>query len=380
VCPLELVANLTERLARRLGIPQRSLTGWIQAGFLIVALYALIQLLVAGVHLHRVPAYTSIFLFALLATAAAVSLVLKDRAFCRGFCPVAVLLGSYGRGGMVAVRHGSDEACAACTGRDCVLACNRERWQGRSCPSLLNPARVDSNRDCLVCGQCIKACQPDNMQLLLRSPFHPADAREPLASWPVVLFVMLVSGFVSYEVCTEWPAAKAAFVWMPQRVAPLLGLAAGNGWVQGVWTLIVVPALLWLTLGAVVRGDGGASSLPDAWRRLALPIAVVAAAGHMAKSLAKIASWGGFLPGALADPAGTDTAIAIAGGSLPSPPHLFDMPWVSAIGVLLIAAAALLGAREARIADRQAAGRVAVPVFALAVCYGLIVLGWGWAG
>ena len=72
---------------------------------------------------------------------------------------------------------------------------------------------------------------------------------------------------------------------------------------------------------------------------------MVVAAGHMAKGLAKIASWGGFLPGALRDPAGTDTAIAIAAGDLPKPAPL-----------------------------------VAVPVLGLASCFALIVLGWGCGG
>ena len=37
-----------------------------------MALYAVIQMLVAGIHLHRVPAYTSMFLWGLLGTAAVV--------------------------------------------------------------------------------------------------------------------------------------------------------------------------------------------------------------------------------------------------------------------------------------------------------------------
>ena len=212
VCPLEFVADVSERLSRRAGIQQRVLGTWLRSGFAIAALYAVIQMLVAGIHLHRVPAYTSFFLFGLIGSAAIVGAVYKDRAFCRGFCPVGLLLGTYGRGGILAVRHESTEQCNDCTSHDCVLACHRMRWQGRNCPSLLNPAKLDSNRDCLICGQCIKACQPDNMQLLLRRPFHTADAREELASWPVVLFVMLVSGFVSYEVCSEWAAARAAFL------------------------------------------------------------------------------------------------------------------------------------------------------------------------
>ena len=63
VCPLELVSNLSERLARRLGFTQFKLNRWMRTGALIVALYALLQLLIAGVALHRIPAYTSLWAF-----------------------------------------------------------------------------------------------------------------------------------------------------------------------------------------------------------------------------------------------------------------------------------------------------------------------------
>jgi polyferredoxin len=94
VCPLELLANGTERLARGLGVKQRVLGKWLRSGALIAALYALIQMLVHGADLHRHPAYTSLFLWGLLATAAVVGAIYKDRAFCRGFCPVGLLLGT----------------------------------------------------------------------------------------------------------------------------------------------------------------------------------------------------------------------------------------------------------------------------------------------
>jgi hypothetical protein len=297
VCPLELVANGTERLGRRLGIKQRRLARWLTSGALILVLYALIQLLVAGIHLHRVPAYTSAFLWTLLAGAALVGLLFKDRAFCRGFCPVGLLLGTYGRGSMLAVRRSSPAACETCEDKDCWNASNRTRPDARSCPSLLNPAKLQTNTDCLVCGQCIKVCQPqENMGLYLRQPFHPADARQPLASWPVTLFVMLVSGFVAYELCTEWDAAKAAFLWVPKHVGESLGMTAHEGWIKGVWMLVIFPFTVWLLLGATVLATRGAATMGEAWRRLALPLVVVLAAGHMAKGLAKVSSWGDTCP------------------------------------------------------------------------------------
>jgi len=377
VCPLELVANVTERLGRAFGIEQRVLGRWLRSGALIVALYALIQMLVPGVHLHRSPAYTSLFLWALLATAALVGFFFRDRAFCRGFCPVGLLLGTYGRGAMLAVRPATRDKCAACTGRDCVRACNRTNADGRSCPSLLNPARLNTNTDCLVCGQCVKVCRPDNMGLFLRRPFHAADAREPVASWPVTLFVMLVSGFVIYELFSEWKAAQAVYLWVPTTVAARLGAAAHEGWIKGVWLLFVVPATVWLPLGAWVLLARGAGSMGQAWRRLALPMAVVVAAGHLGKGLAKFVSWVGYLPLAVQDPTGESTAQALVAQTLPQPPPIAPMIGVSAVTMALMLAAAYFAVRELRLAQGYGYRRYRGPVLAVAACFFFIVFGWG---
>lgn len=56
ICPLELVSNITERLSQKLGVKHKPLSKWIRSGAIIVFLYALIQLLIAGIHIHRIPA------------------------------------------------------------------------------------------------------------------------------------------------------------------------------------------------------------------------------------------------------------------------------------------------------------------------------------
>lgn len=376
VCPLELVANFSERLGRKLGVRQRSLNKWLRSGALIVTLYALIQMLVAGVHLHRIPTYTSFFLVGLLASAAVVGFLFKDRAFCRGFCPVGMLLNAYGRGGMLAVRSRSGQTCSSCTGRDCVLACNRTKLDGRSCPSLLNPAKLNSNSDCLVCGQCIKSCEPDNIALYLRRPFHAGDGREALASWPLTLFVMLVSGFVTYELCTEWAAARQVFLWAPEQLSLAAGLAKNNGWMKGVWTLLLYPALLWSLLGGLVSLFDG-EKLTSVWRRLALPMVIIVAAGHMAKAVAKIASWAGYLPYALAEPTGVDTVQKMTAGTTALPAALLSKPLVSIIGLALIAVGFAFAIREFRLAHPQPRKLHFVPKVAVVSLFGFIVLGWG---
>lgn len=378
ICPLELVANLTERLARSMGIKQRTLNKWLRSGALIVGLYALIQLLVAGIHLHRVPAYTSIFLLILLVGAAVVGFLFKDRAFCRGFCPVGMLLNAYGRGGMLAVRPASSQTCQSCDQKNCVLACNRSKLDGRSCPSLLNPAKLNSNSDCLVCGQCIKACQPQyNMKIFLRFPFSFSDTREKLASVPLTLFVIMVSGFVTYELCTEWNLAKEVFLWVPQKVSELLNANIYSGWIKGLWTLFIFPLLLWSVLGGFYRLFRRDGNFLDAWRKLALPMAVLISAGHMAKAVAKIASWGAFLPLALHNLSGIETANSLTQNLLLVPEVVLSKFVVSLIGSILLIVGFFFAVREARLANSNDYHLQVFPKLAVGGLFLGIILGWG---
>lgn len=365
VCPLEFLMGLCERARGALGLRGRAVGAWFAGGAVAVALFIVLQLLVPGVQLHRVPHYTSLFLIALLLGAVVSGLFLKDRAFCRAFCPISVLLNAYGRGGMIAVRGGSGLACGGGVPLD-----------ARSCPSRLNPPKLDSNKECLVCGQCIKAGEDGGMSLQFRMPFSRADAREPITSWPVTLFVMTVSGFVTYELCGVWKAAGEVFLWVPGQVTSALGVGAAGGWVQGAWTVFVVPAILWSFLGAVTVALGAARTLGEAWRRLALPMAVVVAAGHMAKGLEKFTSWGGYLPLALSEPEGVQTALGITAKTVAPP-----APWLSA-GALSLVACLLIGAsipiaiREARLADPGGTRARLVPIALLGAMYFFVVAGW----
>jgi len=344
-----------------MGVRQRVLGRWIVAGTIIVVLYALLQLLVATAQLHRTPAYTAWFLVGLLVLAVVTGLLWKDRAFCRGFCPVGLLLGIYGRGGMLAVRAGAGSKCA------------------RSCPSLLNPPKLNSNRDCLVCGQCIKSCEPDNMRLLLRPPFSKSDAREPIANWPVTLFVMLVSGFVAWELCTEWKKAEVVFLATPQwLIEQTAATGAAAGFLKGAWALLVVPGFVWLALASLLRLLGERRSIGETFRVMALPMAVVVAAGHLSKGLAKFVSWLPFLPDALRDPAGGATAQAITAKTLATPAALLASTTVSAICLALIVAAFFFAVREHRLAhpDKPLRLRAVLPVAVVALAFAGVIAGW----
>ncbi|MBI5689166.1 MAG: hypothetical protein HZC55_03650 [Verrucomicrobia bacterium] len=367
VCPLELVNNLGERAASRTGRSAPSLPRHLAGGAVILVLYFGLQMLVPGAGLHRTPAYTAWFLLGLVTLALTVGFVWRDRAFCRGFCPVGLLLGTYGRGGMVAVRPAPHQPAGAPAGPDV-----------RSCPSLLHPSRLSDNADCLVCTHCFKQAPAGSMRLLLRRPFSATDQRESLASWPVTGFVMVASGFVSSELCSEWAAAKKVYLAAPKWATAQAGWQAGAGWIEGVWTLLVVPGLIWLVLGGILRLAGEKAPLPELWRRIALPVAVVVAAGHLSKGLAKLISWVQFLPGAISDPAGRETARAITHHKVTAPAPVLSVQTASWAGVALVALALIVAVREYRLARPEAPGiqRGAWPLATLAGGYGFVIAGW----
>lgn len=98
--------------------------------------------------------------------------------------------------------------------------------------------------------------------------------------------------------------------------------------------------------------------------------------GHQPAAVS-VDSCAGPLVGLSASLSGSVTAHKMANGSLDPPESLLAIPWIAAIGVSLILAAALFAIRDARLANPEKAGRLAVPILMLAGFFGVIVFGWG---
>jgi polyferredoxin len=98
VCPMELVNRIGDALGKRLPIARLPLGRALRAGWVVVAAYLCLQLLVAGASVHRVPHYTALLLLALLGTALAAGLVFREpRSFCKGSARRARSSPVYGR-------------------------------------------------------------------------------------------------------------------------------------------------------------------------------------------------------------------------------------------------------------------------------------------
>jgi len=324
VCPLELVARGGEAVSRWCGLQPARLGRLLRGGWLAVGAYLSLQAAVAGFSIHRVPHATALTLLVLVGGAWLVGLVFRDaRALCRAFCPAAPLLSVYGRVSPVRLDVRDDAVCAACATRDCVREARRNRLDGRSCPSRLAVFARRASDGCVLCLQCAKACPNRNVGLGVVAVDAP-QRRPSLLQPAEVAFVVIAFGFVSHEVMGEVPWLEDRFHAVPAALAAALPALTVRWW-EALWFLGLFPALAW---GAVVVGAWlveRRSRPADVLLRVATAVAPIVALAHLAKAAAKGTAWLSYLPLALHNPVGLETAGRLSSKVLAAPAALADL-------------------------------------------------------
>jgi len=325
VCPMELVTTVAGRLGLR-----RKPPGFFQSGWLMTVLYALI--LLVGVHtlaIHRLPHRMALYMLALLGAAVVVGLIFEKRTFCTYVCPVGHLLGLYAHSSILEWRSADTEQCGSCKSKDCVAKERQYRLVGRSCTSNLYPGTLSDNRDCLVCTECLKACPYGNLRLSLRMPF--ADFFRPITlKGAHIAFVVLLSGFVVYEILSSWGSSKAVLKWVPNQLVAALDLTGpAAGFTSAAVMFVGFPALLFAVVLALAKLTSGLSAKAAA-QSFALLLLPTMACAHVMKSMLKMTSRIPYWRHALADPRGVDTANAIVEKTV-----VLDKAWPKALAPVL---------------------------------------------
>jgi len=377
VCPMELLNHAGEVIGRKLRLQRLPLGRTLRAGWAIVGLYLVLQLLVAGFSLHRTPHYTAIFLLMLGGLALSSGILFREpRAFCRALCPASALLSVYGRFTPAQLEVRKPSVCEACATKDCVRASNRTRLDKRSCPSLLRPFHREVSDGCVLCLQCAKVCPHDNVGFGLVSESAPVRRKTLLRPFEAA-FVMVALGFVSHEVIGEVKWLDGIFHAVPSAMAKAIP-AVSFDWHEALWFLLVYPAGVWALIAAVAYLAGHRGGLRSVALAAATGAAPVVAIAHVAKALAKLSSWGGFLPLAVRDPAGIDTLHAIAAEAVAAPHSYVAMTmlgWAMLFLTVLIACKAWRWAREIP-TESIAAAKAGLAT--TAVLFSAVLTIWGW--
>jgi len=316
VCPMELVTSLASKVGLKKKPPVFLRSGWVMFGFYMLILFV-------GIHtlsIHRVPFRMAIYMLVLFGTAVAFGLLFSRNTFCAHVCPVGFLLGLYARLAPVGWGVRDKAVCSSCKDRSCVSKKTAYEFQGRSCGVGLRTFNLDDNAACILCGQCLKACDRNNSGLEGRP--NPGwfgrrwfkDILDLKAlNFAEAAFCMVVSGFVIYEVFTEWSIAKELLLWAPSKLVQASGTTGvlGPAMIKSTTLFVILPALFWLVPLGVFRLVGGRLPPRDYLLRFGIAFIPIMAAAHAIKALLKTTSRIPYWDHVVSDPLGVETARGI---------------------------------------------------------------------
>lgn len=163
VCPFQALGRLAQRL-RHLNLPvpafvQRRYPAIVTAGFLLIIWIEEIT------GMRRDARATGLLVLAITLGAVVFHVLLKRQAWCRYLCPLGAMVGVAAMGSVLELRSNHD-VCEGCNTHDCY----RGREGAPGCPQFLHLPFVESNQNCTLCLNCVRACPHESPRLNLRFP------------------------------------------------------------------------------------------------------------------------------------------------------------------------------------------------------------------
>ena len=281
ICPVELLSAITSKIGLRHKVPAFLKSGWV-----ITILYVFIAIIaIHTLSIHRQPHRMAWYLITLMGVALIVSLLFEKRAFCSYVCPVGKLLGLYSLLAKWGIRVKSPDTCHSCKTKECIAKNRHYKLIARSCTSNLYPAKIQDNRECILCTQCIKACPHDNIKLKKVQP----SVHLKLKSSEVGMITVLM-GFVAYEILSSWKISKA-FLLTPVKYIYATDYFSfiPESTFSAILLFLIFPLLV-LMLAVLANKYSGKSEYTPSVRSIALAILPVIAFGHVFKALLKTVS------------------------------------------------------------------------------------------
>ena len=162
VCTLALPGTLLQRLVkptRSTPVFLKKYSGWIMAWLCIIVLWVEVVW-----NAYESPILTGWIIIAITIGSIFFSLFFSRRAWCRYLCPLGAINAIFAMPSILELRSNRHLCLNRCEDH----ACYTGMVDKTGCPMFRHPFMVDNNRDCIVCGKCVKHCQRHAVHLNIR--------------------------------------------------------------------------------------------------------------------------------------------------------------------------------------------------------------------
>ncbi|MCL7488059.1 MAG: sigma 54-interacting transcriptional regulator [Desulfobulbaceae bacterium] len=162
ICALSAPGKQLQKMlhpTRRLPAAIARHSGWITALLCLVVFWAEIVF-----NAYDSPMLTGGILLAIAAGALLFSIFFERYTWCRYVCPLGALNAVFSMPSILELRANREMCLNQC--RDYV--CFRDTATSSGCPMFRHPFLVDNNKDCILCGNCIRNCGLRSIELNLR--------------------------------------------------------------------------------------------------------------------------------------------------------------------------------------------------------------------
>ncbi|MEM7530576.1 MAG: hypothetical protein AAF639_00245 [Chloroflexota bacterium] len=165
-CPFILPRRVAKWIGNRLGVgnrrwPRQLRNKWLAlAGLVgIIYVYELFDLWAS-------PWWTAWLAVAYFATAFVLEAFFTRNSFCMYVCPLGTFNFLYSTASPMQITSRSLQTCRDCVGRECINGSTTQQ----GCQLELFVPTIQSNMNCTLCLDCVKACPHDNVALAMRPP------------------------------------------------------------------------------------------------------------------------------------------------------------------------------------------------------------------
>lgn len=190
-------------------------SGWIMALLCIILFWVEITW-----NAYDSPRLTAWIIFTVTMGALVSSVLFKRRMWCRYLCPLGAINALFSMPSILELRANTH----MCVNRCSDYACYSGDESGGGCPMFRHPFLVDNNRDCILCGQCIKNCKLNSVHLNLRlAPQELWNQQSPRLedSILVVSLAGIFYPFVVNQRHPDWLFRGSEFIGLPGSAGSL---------------------------------------------------------------------------------------------------------------------------------------------------------------